>query len=71
MATKFECERQGEVRSFDTFEECEEFVHDRADYRNELWGYLGAAQAQYEAYIERAYELQMVGDRDFTPPYEP
>jgi len=70
MSTKFECERQGQTRSFDTFEECEEFVLDRGD-RNELWGYLGAAQAQYELNIERAYERQMVGDRDFTPPYEP
>lgn len=68
--TKYECERNGEVRAFDSFEECKEFVLDRGD-RNELWSYLGAAQEEYEADLERAYERQMVGDRDFTPPYEP
>jgi len=47
MATKFECERDGEVRSFETYAECHRFVM-REGGRSRLWSYLGEAQRIYE-----------------------
>lgn len=45
---KFTCERFGEFRHFDSFEECRRFVRREGD-ASRLWSYLGAARALYEA----------------------
>ncbi len=58
----FQCERDGEVRSFEEFYECEEYVLKRAMY-NELWAYLGEAKRIYENKMEAAYEAWCETDR--------
>lgn len=44
--TVYECERDEEVRSFVSFEECQRFVRREGD-NNRLWSYLGIAEAIY------------------------
>jgi hypothetical protein len=68
--TKFECERNGVVVGFETFEECSDYVWKRSMV-NELWGYIGQADELYQIETEKAAERFYAGDRDFTPPYEP
>lgn len=46
----YECERDGKVRSFDSFAECERFVMREGD-ASRLWRFLGIAQAIYVANI--------------------
>ena len=48
----FQCERFGEIRSFDTFSECQRFVRREGD-ANRLWSYIGTAQLFYIASMER------------------
>lgn len=44
--SKYECERDDEVRSFDSFEDCRRFVLREGD-RSRLWSYVGLAAAVY------------------------
>jgi hypothetical protein len=48
----FQCERFGEIRSFNTFSECQRFVRREGD-ANRLWSYIGTAQLFYIASMER------------------
>lgn len=49
---KFECERNGEVRSFDSYAECRRFVMREGD-ASRLWSYIGTSQLLYIASLER------------------
>lgn len=49
----FQCERFGNVRKFDSFNDCARFVR-REGNASRLWSYLGVAQAIYFASIGRA-----------------
>lgn len=44
----FKCERDGQVRSFDSFAECSRFVMREGD-QSRLWSYIGTAQLHYIA----------------------
>lgn len=46
MTKTYECERDDEVRSFDSFAECKRFVMREGD-NNRLWSYIGIAEAIY------------------------
>lgn len=46
MAKTYECERDDEVRSFDSFAECKRFVMREGD-QSRLWSYIGIAEAIY------------------------
>jgi hypothetical protein len=50
--SKFECERDGEVRSFNSFAECQRFVRREGD-ASRLWAYIGTALLFYIASMER------------------
>lgn len=44
----FQCERDGGIKSFPTYSECQRFVRREGDY-SRLWSYIGAAQLAYQA----------------------
>jgi len=68
--TKFECERDGEVRSFETFAECRRFVRREGD-QSRLWAYIGTAQLFYIADMEDRAEGVGSTDRlSFREQYE-
>lgn len=46
--TKFKCERDHQVRIFDSFAECQRFVRREGD-ESRLWSYVGTAQLFYIA----------------------
>lgn len=48
---KYECERDDEIRSFDSFAECRRFVLREGDH-SRLWSYVGIAEAIYELGFE-------------------
>lgn len=47
----YECERDDEVRSFNSFAECQRFVRREGD-QSRLWSYVGRAQGVYELGFE-------------------
>lgn len=67
MTKTYECERDDEVRSFDSFAECKRFVMREGD-NNRLWSYLGIAEAIYIIGYEPT--PQQVREHFETPSYE-